>query len=77
MGTGIALKSNFGSFKDILMKFGLIVNLADLTIYIKFYKGMAHSFLLTEIFISFTGAKAAYYKNDFLIIKRSQRYSKL
>lgn len=32
----MALKTNFGSIEDILMKFGLIVNLADMAIYISY-----------------------------------------
>lgn len=64
----MALETNLGSFEDILMKFGPIVNLTDMTVYIKFYEDIAHSLLLMSIFISFSGAKAANHKNDFIII---------
>lgn len=36
----MGLKTNFGSFRDVLMKFGSLFNLPDLTNHIKFYEAM-------------------------------------
>lgn len=38
-------KTIFGSSKDILMKFEPVLNLAVVTVYIKFYKGITSSFI--------------------------------
>lgn len=47
----MALKANFGSFKDILTKYGTIVILADVTIYIMLYEGITRSFFYVDLHI--------------------------